>query len=86
MKINVSSEGGRDVMKAHLAIANPPQPPAEPPEPQPCRACKRKDREIGALKAQIDRLVRAVQRDSDQYERRAVHDGKRAGVRTGERR
>jgi len=41
-----------------------------------CEGCREKEHEIAKLNAQIERLTRAVQRDSTFYERRAVHDGK----------
>ena len=40
---------------------------------KPCAACKRKDKEIAALEEKVERLTRAVQRESVHYEERKVH-------------
>lgn len=41
-----------------------------------CPGCAELQSVIEQQRAQIERLTRAVQRDSDQYERRSVHDAR----------
>lgn len=55
-----------------------------PPTPEPCTGCRKADKTIRELKKknddlqqQVDRLQRAIQRESVHYENPPVHDGKR---------
>lgn len=46
-------------------------------KPLPCAECKKRAKEIRELQKQIDRMQRALQRESYTYESPRIHDGRK---------